>query len=264
MFKELWDIFTRLWKEQQNQISENLVHNLVNYLIRFSWGICWFSKESGEISHQIVHQIFTNLVSLPVSQKEICFTAGNSRKRLFHMSSTCRPWSSELECNCLLPKDSWLENHKVLAYSLESTTSDINKIDISAVSGWFPKVKMSDLVRPEGSVDLLLGLNYTNVHLHPELKTVENLQLLKSQFGTGYLVDGIHPKVKTTSVWINHLAHKYEQKEVSLTAVRRVNKLQSFDHVPPKRIDHLFPCHLISGQAWIFFRLWLQGGAGEN
>ena len=54
--------------------------------------------------------------------------------------------------------------HLVLAFSLESISAIIEKVDIWAVSNLFKGVNKSDLERPEGSIDLLVGSNYANLH----------------------------------------------------------------------------------------------------
>ena len=56
------------------------------------------------------------------------------------------------------------EEHKGMAFALESITSAVEQVDVSAAAKLFSHVKLSDVERPEGPVDLLLGLNYANLH----------------------------------------------------------------------------------------------------
>ena len=56
----------------------------------------------------------------------------------------------------------------------------------------FPEIEMSDMQRPEGEADLLIGLD--NMSLHPESVVTRNeLRLYKSQFGTGWVLAGLIP-----------------------------------------------------------------------
>ena len=97
---------------------------------------------------------------------------------------------------------------------------------MSAAAKLFPHVNLSDVQRSEGPVDLLVGLNYA--HLHPRIQpgVQGELHLLNSEFGSGLLLDEVHPYVISVWVAISHLAHKYGQAELrstSYSTVRQVN-----------------------------------------
>ena len=111
-----------------------------------------------------------------------------------------------------------------MAFSLESITSDIEKVNTSVLGSLFPEVALPDLERPEGPVNLMLGLNYAT--LHPQTaRVVGDMRLLKSLFGTGYLVDGVHPEIDSCNIVINHLAHRYGQSEVRSTVYRDIQRV---------------------------------------
>ena len=51
-----------------------------------------------------------------------------------------------------------------MGFALESITRAVERVHVSAAAKLFPHVNLSDVERPEGPVDLLLGLNYANLH----------------------------------------------------------------------------------------------------
>ena len=109
---------------------------------------------------------------------------------------------------------------------------------MSAAAKLFPHLNLSDVERPEGPVDLLLGLNYANLHPRIQPGVQGKLRLLNYEFGSGLLLDGVHPDVNAVGVGISHLAHKYGQAELrstSYSTVRQVN------HVMTKKPGLSFP-----------------------
>ena len=76
-------------------------------------------------------------------------------------SSTCWTWSQNWTTAAYFI---WLvdvnkDEHLVLAYSLESISAAVEKVDISAVVNVFKGINKSNLERPEGPVDLLIDSN---------------------------------------------------------------------------------------------------------
>ena len=91
--------------------------------------------------------------------------------------------------------------HKVLAYSIGTITSSVDEVDLRPALEEFPELNgdYSKISRPTGSVDLLLGIR--DARLHPYLANPDehcrgDLRLLTSKFGSGYLLDGSHSRIK--------------------------------------------------------------------
>ena len=80
---------------------------------------------------------------------------------------------------------------------MESITSDIERINISGITHLFPKVVSLKLNRLFGAVDLLVEINFTSVHLTVWDRSCikGDLCLLKSMCGSGWVLDGRHPKL---------------------------------------------------------------------
>lgn len=67
-------------------------------------------------------------------------------------------------------------------------------MEMRGVANLFPKVKLPDIPCLRGVMDLLVGLENSELYL----KVVQNhgnLRLLSSIFGTGYLLDRTHPSL---------------------------------------------------------------------
>ena len=84
----------------------------------------------------------------------------------------------------------------VLATALERITTPLMHVDMGVAARTFA-VNKQLIARPVGEVDLLIGIHLTE--FFPVVQaTNKNLQLLKYQFGSGFLVDGAHPEIKPT------------------------------------------------------------------
>ena len=49
---------------------------------------------------------------------------------------------------------------EIIAFSVESITSDIEKVNIRGASHYFPQAALQELKRPDGPVDVLVGINF--------------------------------------------------------------------------------------------------------
>ena len=123
-------------------------------------------------------------------------------------------------------------------YEVETITGDVPYVDVSGVVDLFPTagIKAGDIARPSGPVDLLTGIQHAG--LHPTAgggeKTVGNLRLLDSRFGTGKVLDGCHPVIKAVPPML------MEQSTVNLThaslgEVRHQGEPRSVNHVKKLR-----------------------------
>ena len=84
-------------------------------------------------------------------------------------------------------------------YSMDSITADLEKVDMGPVVDLFDdKVVEEQIKRPQGQVDMLIGLHVSSLFPiveNPKKDVVGDLRLLSTKFGTGWLVDGQHPVV---------------------------------------------------------------------
>ena len=108
-----------------------------------------------------------------------------------------RPWETRVYWVALLDKDG--QEHGIMAFSMETITSSVPAVDVTEAARVFNKrgIKVSDVARPQGEVDLLVGIQCAGLHPTRSIGgTVENLGLCQSKFGTGWLLEGVHPGVK--------------------------------------------------------------------
>ena len=84
-------------------------------------------------------------------------------------------------------------------YSMDSIMTSVEKVDMSpAVKLFSNRVVGEQIKRPEGQVDMLIGLHAAALFPtmeNPEQDVLGNLRLLSTKFRTGWLVDGQHPEV---------------------------------------------------------------------
>ena len=76
------------------------------------------------------------------------------------------------------------------AHSINIISSDIKGLNFSEIKKYFPEAIESQLIRPKGEVDILIGYNYAAWHPIPE-KSYEHLLILSNSFGK--CVGGNHP-----------------------------------------------------------------------
>ena len=71
----------------------------------------------------------------------------------------------------------------------------LKKINITEASKLFSQAALDELRRPDGTVDVLVGINMAS--LHPTVVDITgDLRLLKSRFGKGWVIDGRHPSIE--------------------------------------------------------------------
>ena len=94
--------------------------------------------------------------------------------------------------------------HELLMYSMDSITANVEKVDMGLAMKLFnDKVVEEQIRRPEGQVDMLIGLHAAALFptvKNPEQDVIGNLRLLSTRFGTGWLVDGQHPEVAPSGI----------------------------------------------------------------
>ena len=114
-----------------------------------------------------------------------------------------KPWHTTVYWLTLIDKEGG--EHRVLAFEMEFITGLQNNQDVSRIQEIFPQVTAEQVRRSIGTVDLLMGIHYAQ--LHPTVKkenVVGNLRLLESKFGSGWLLDGYHPLLQKPSPVMIH------------------------------------------------------------
>ena len=95
--------------------------------------------------------------------------------------------------------------HTITAFGVDNISSHLSHVNISAVKSEFSQDiqdKWNLLDRPLGEIDLLVGQNACG--LHPtDLVIKGNLKIMSSLFGTGYMLVGAHPYIKSQNVGWN-------------------------------------------------------------
>lgn len=155
----------------------------------------------------------------------------------------------------------------IIAFSVESITSEIENMNIRGAAQLFPQAALEELRRPNGPVDILVGINFAS--LHPTVVDIKgDLRLLRSRFGKGWVLDGRHPSVKTKSkgATMSALAHKLcharvvEVIEHPLTVPTEISELEKINYlkkhdffemeelatVGPKRCNNCLDCNKCS------------------
>ena len=104
-----------------------------------------------------------------------------------------------------------LKGHKFIieVHSINIISSDMKGLNFSEIKKYFPEAKGSQLIRPKGKVDNLIGYNYAAWHPTPE-KAYEHLLISSNSFGK--CVGGNHPdmceKTENISFIVNFISTK--------------------------------------------------------
>ena len=95
---------------------------------------------------------------------------------------------------------------QIKAYGMEQITANVCQVDLNGVSRLFKGISDSDICRPRGEIELLIGSD-CSVLLPMKIDSVGNLQLMKNQFG--FCLRGSHSMLKISAVshyaCVNHL-----------------------------------------------------------
>ena len=157
------------------------------------------------------------------------------------------------------------EKHLMKAYSIESITSPMDRVLVDGVLHKFPDTRPLHVERPEGQVDLLVGLDRSS--LHPKaIQSVGDLTLYESIFGSGWVLGGSDPALKTSAVVFNSKANKLRHavlaEECDMKKTNLVNFLkvqekfvstfleaEQMGTVQPRRCNNCLGCGYCSNQA---------------
>ena len=126
---------------------------------------------------------------IPVQQSIL--TTGNEEK----------VWNTTAYYIRLVARDG--KEHRILALEMPFITTSSNTVDVSrAVSLFKGRVSIDSIRRPAGEVDILMGIHMAGLHPMPQA-VCGNLRLLKSYFGTGWLLDGSHPAIQAPGFYLS-------------------------------------------------------------
>ena len=120
---------------------------------------------------------------------------------------------------------------KFAVYGIDKITSDLQRIDINGITKLFKHVPKEDLIRPSGTVDVLIGYEYAGYHPTRE-QNIGHLVLLKNRFGR--CTGGTHPSIQG-------LDNKHCFKNVQAHSVRVV-KIEDFYNIENLGIDFSPKC----------------------
>ena len=161
--------------------------------------------------------------------------------------------------------DKYGEKHLVKAFSIESITSPMDKVLIDGIMHKFPDTRPLYVERPEGQVDLLVGLDKSS--LHPKaVQSVGDLTLYESLFGTGWVLGGGDTALKTSAVVFNYKANKLRHavlaEECNIKKAEVINFLRSQEKtletfieaeqmgtIQPRRCNNCLSCGSCSNKA---------------
>ena len=115
-------------------------------------------------------------------------------------STTQRTWLHEIKIF-----DRQGNPHIVKAFQIDEICSNLDRVNTDKYAQLFPSTTPSEIRRPKGKVDILIGNNYATIHPTREHSS-EGLVLYESMFGTGKILGGSHEGVQENTV-INPTAH---------------------------------------------------------
>ena len=124
------------------------------------------------------------------------------------------------------------ESHTLVAFSVEDISNKLDAVDISKAKGQFSTTIQNVwhlLERPTGDIELLIGLNAYSLHPR-EYESSSNLKVLRSQFGSGYLLGGAHPFIKSKNIELNETVSSLRHATThTVNAVNRISIKPSYE-----------------------------------
>ena len=149
------------------------------------------------------------------------------------------------------------EDHFITACAIETISNKIKRVDVSKVKNEFsPQIqdiwsRLED--RPHGEVDLLIGINECGIH-PVDMEVSRNLKVQSSLFGSGYLLCGSHPSIKSEAVRWSDTVNNIHSSSMSISTqvVHRTGvvvkpkrdffEAEGFGVEPPRRCGNCMNC----------------------
>ena len=104
-------------------------------------------------------------------------------------------------------------------YGIDDICGEIDAMKINGVIHLFPSLKLKEVSRTAGTVEMLIGMNYAS--LHPKaISEKEGLVLYSSRFGTGKILGGTHENIRSSN-YISNSARTIASARVCHVRVRR-------------------------------------------
>ena len=86
------------------------------------------------------------------------------------------------------------KEHTIQAFQIDDVCGRLQSSDVSAIVDLFPGLKVEEVQRPDGPIELLIGMPHANIH-PTRIEAVDNLVLYESIFGTKRILGGCHPSL---------------------------------------------------------------------
>ena len=135
--------------------------------------------------------------------------------------------------------------HSIEALGVDRIAGPIEKVNVDGVREIFSSdiQCMWDVVgsRPSGEVELLIGNNYLG--LHPtELEASGNIKVLKSRFGTGFVLSGSHPALQSLQPTHSNVSNVHSTK-LTYKSVRDYLDANELQVEAPRRCNNCLNCN---------------------
>ena len=111
---------------------------------------------------------------------------------------------------------------QVDVYGIDKITSEIQSVDIDGIIPLFNNISKEDILRPSGTVDVLIGYEYASYHPQNE-QSSGHLVLLRNRFGR--CIGGTHPTLREQST-----SHQLHQIKVN-TAIARIEDFYNIENL---------------------------------
>ena len=88
------------------------------------------------------------------------------------------------------------EVHVIQAFQMDEICGEMRPVDVSESVQLFENLLIDDVRRKSGHIELLIGIRHANIH-PKAVAEVDSLVLYSSPFGTGKILAGSHPTLKS-------------------------------------------------------------------
>ena len=89
------------------------------------------------------------------------------------------------------------ESHAIQLYEIDDICGQLSSMSMEKLIEFFPSVTAEDIARPVGEVDILIGMEYADIHPR-QIESNQGLVLYESDFGTGRIVGGKNKAIQAS------------------------------------------------------------------
>ena len=140
------------------------------------------------------------------------------------------------------------EKHTIQAFAVPKIGS-IQVVSADGIKGLFSEKIQQEWekvdIRPSGEVELLIGSNYIGLHPY-KIEGHSNIQVLKSNFGTGYVLLGTHSALKSQGTMqnpsISHIQVSIRAANLTFKSVRDYLDSNELPVEVPRRCGNCMSC----------------------